>query len=67
MEGAPVLHPEIGYDVTADFQSFLAEAENLRHWGQTWHTARDQRAAVTARGLAASGELGTADASSRLA
>jgi hypothetical protein len=36
----PVLRPEIEYDATADFQSFLAEAEYLRHWGQNWHPPR---------------------------
>jgi hypothetical protein len=28
------------YDGSADFQSFLAEAEILRHWGQTWRAPR---------------------------
>ena len=32
--------PEVGYDGWADFQSFLAEAEILRHWGQTWRPPR---------------------------
>jgi hypothetical protein len=26
----------VGYDGLADFMSFLAEAELLRHWGETW-------------------------------
>jgi hypothetical protein len=33
-------YPEVGYDGSADFQSFLAEAEILRHWGQTWRAPR---------------------------
>jgi hypothetical protein len=33
-------YPELGYDGYADFQSFLAEAEILRHWGQTWRAPR---------------------------
>jgi hypothetical protein len=28
--------PDVGYDGYDDFQSFLAEAEILREWGQTW-------------------------------
>jgi hypothetical protein len=40
IRGAPVLHPEIGYDERADFQSFLAEAEILRQWGQSWQQRR---------------------------
>jgi hypothetical protein len=68
IRGAPVLHPEIGYDERTDFQSFLAEAEILRQWGPDLAaTARDQQAAFTVRGLARSGELGTADAAARLA
>ena len=39
-EGQSVLHPEVGYDATADFQSYLAEAEILRQWGQTWRPPR---------------------------
>jgi hypothetical protein len=31
---------EVGYDGRADFQSFLAEAEVLRQWGQTWRQPR---------------------------
>jgi hypothetical protein len=31
---------EAGYDAYADFQSFLTEAEILRHWGQTWRPQR---------------------------
>ena len=32
--------PEVGYDGWQDFQSFLAEAEILRRWGQSWHATR---------------------------
>ena len=32
--------PEVGYDWYADFQAFLAEAEILREWGQTWQPTR---------------------------
>ncbi len=39
-EGQFVQHPEVGYDATADFQSFLTEAEILRQWGQTWRPPR---------------------------
>jgi hypothetical protein len=35
-----VQRPQVGYDGCADFQSFLAEAEILRRWGQTWRTPR---------------------------
>jgi hypothetical protein len=31
---------EVGYDGYADFQSFLAESEIIRHWGQTCLPAR---------------------------
>ena len=31
---------EVGYDGYADFQSFLAESEIIRDWGQTWLPAR---------------------------
>jgi hypothetical protein len=31
---------DVGYDGGADFQSFLAEAEVLRQWGQTWRQPR---------------------------
>jgi hypothetical protein len=31
---------EVGYDGYADFQSFLAESEGIRHWGQTCLPAR---------------------------
>jgi hypothetical protein len=33
-------HPEVGLNGHAYFQSFLAEAENLRRWGQTWRGPR---------------------------
>lgn len=36
--------PDVGYDGWHDFQSFLAEAEILRHFGQEW---RPQRAKST--------------------
>lgn len=39
-EGKFELHPEVGYDGFADFQSFLTEAEILRDWGQTWRQRR---------------------------
>jgi hypothetical protein len=32
--------PEVGYNGFDDFQSFLAEAEILRDWGQSWCPAR---------------------------
>ena len=32
--------PESDYDLTDDFHSFLAEAEILRHWGQSWRHSR---------------------------
>src|SRR6516225_563123 len=35
-EGKSFQRPELGYDAAVDFQMFLAEAEILRHWGQTW-------------------------------
>lgn len=34
--------PEVGYDGAADFQSFLAEAEILRSWGQSFRPARSK-------------------------
>ena len=39
-EGRSLLRPEVGYDASADFQSFLTEAEILRQWGQTWRPPR---------------------------
>ena len=39
-EGQFVQHPEVGYNGGADFQSFLAEAEILRQWGQSWRPPR---------------------------
>lgn len=33
---------EVGYDLFADFQSFIEEAEALRKWGQDWTPARDK-------------------------
>lgn len=33
-------HTEVGYDLFADFQSFIEEAEALRKWGQTWTPTR---------------------------
>jgi hypothetical protein len=35
-------HSEVGYDGYADFQSFLAEAEILRDFGQNWRPARSK-------------------------
>jgi hypothetical protein len=35
-KGKSFQKPEAGYDASVDFQMFLAEAEILRHWGQTW-------------------------------
>jgi hypothetical protein len=32
--------PTVGYDGSTDFQSFLAEAEILREWGQEWQPLR---------------------------
>jgi hypothetical protein len=32
--------PEVGKVADVDFQSFLAEAESLREWGQTWRAPR---------------------------
>jgi hypothetical protein len=32
--------PKARYEGYADFQSFLAESEIIRHWGQTWLPAR---------------------------
>jgi hypothetical protein len=39
-EGKSFQKPEVGYVASADFQMFLAEAEILRHWGQTWRQPR---------------------------
>lgn len=39
-EGKFETHLEVGYDGYDDFQSFLTEAEVLRHWGQTWRLDR---------------------------
>jgi hypothetical protein len=39
-EGKSLQKPEAGYDASVDFQMFLAEAEILRHWGQTWRQPR---------------------------
>jgi hypothetical protein len=39
-EGKCFQKPEAGYYYSTDFQMFLAEAEFLRHWGQTWRQAR---------------------------
>jgi hypothetical protein len=43
-EGQSLLHPEVGYDASVDFQSFLTEAEILRQWGQTWRPPRAKSA-----------------------
>lgn len=37
-----VTQPETGYDGYDDFQSFLAEAEILRQWGQLWRHKRSR-------------------------
>jgi hypothetical protein len=34
--------PDVGYDGWIDFQFFLAEAEILREWGQSWRATRDK-------------------------
>jgi hypothetical protein len=39
-EGKFCIRPEAGYDGWADFQSFLAEAEILRDFGQRWRPRR---------------------------
>jgi hypothetical protein len=39
-EGRFEPRPDLGYDGYDDFQSFLAEAERIRHWGQTWQPPR---------------------------
>src|SRR6516162_6909277 len=39
-EGKSFQKPEAGSDASVDFQMFLAEAEILRHWGQTWRQPR---------------------------
>jgi hypothetical protein len=38
--GKIIQKPEVGYGASADFQMFLAEAEFLRRWGQTWRQPR---------------------------
>jgi hypothetical protein len=35
-----VSYSNVGYDGSADFKSFLAEAEILREWGQQWQPLR---------------------------
>ena len=39
-EGRFTARPEVGYDGWHDFQFFLAEAEILRQWGQSWRAPR---------------------------
>jgi hypothetical protein len=39
-EGTFAPSPDVDYDEWADFQSFLAESEILRRWGQTWRPTR---------------------------
>jgi hypothetical protein len=34
--------PSVGYEGSHDFQFFLAEAEYLRRWGQSWRPERAQ-------------------------
>jgi hypothetical protein len=41
-EGKSFVDQRVDYDATADFQSFLAEAEMLRQWGQTWRARREK-------------------------
>jgi hypothetical protein len=41
-KGRFVTQPDVEYDGWADFQSFLAEAEVLRDWGQTWRPVREK-------------------------
>lgn len=41
-EGQFTTRPETGYDGCSDFQSFLAETEILRQWGQKWRPSRDK-------------------------
>jgi hypothetical protein len=41
-EGRIEPRPEVGYDASTDFQSFLTEAEFLRQWGQDWTPPRDK-------------------------
>ena len=45
-EGKFELHPDVGYDGYADFQSFLTESEILRQWGRSWRAPREKRAAI---------------------
>jgi hypothetical protein len=40
IRGGLFSQPEVGYTGYDDFQSFLAEAEILRDWGQTWKPSR---------------------------
>lgn len=39
-EGKFSASPEVGYELWDDFQCFLAEAEILRKWGQSWRAPR---------------------------
>ena len=41
-DGKFVEHPDAGYEYWHDFQAFLAEAEFLRLWGQTWKPSRSK-------------------------
>jgi hypothetical protein len=41
-EGRFESRPNVGYDYWADLQFFLAEAEILREWGQSWRAPRDK-------------------------
>jgi hypothetical protein len=38
--------PEVGYDASADFQMFLAEAEILRDWGHVATATNNERTAT---------------------
>jgi hypothetical protein len=39
-DGRFMEYPDVGYSGYDDFQSFLAEAESLRDWGQKWRAPR---------------------------
>jgi hypothetical protein len=45
-EGRFEPRPDVGYDCYDDFQSFLAEAESIRRWGQTWQPPRTNSSPV---------------------
>lgn len=41
-EGRWTTAPEVGYEGWQDVQSFIAEAETFRQWGQTWRPDREK-------------------------